>query len=209
VRIERAEDGDAAAEIGGPLGDHLGAVGAPEQVPVAVDDLQRRRLLEGERQVRADERAELLLRRLGGGLRAVEVGKQPVQRAVEHEEEQLLLAVHVVIEPGEREPRRVRDVADRRLMKSAPRDDVGGGGEDGVVPGTDHSTEPPTERLIRAVAETTRARRGWNRTNGSFFWVSWRVGGAGAADAGQKRCCVRAYATAATRLCTSSLAKTL
>jgi hypothetical protein len=70
---------------------------------------------------------------------------KPIEGPVEHQEEQLVLAAHVVIEAGEGEPGRARDVADRRLMEAAPRDGLARRREDPVVSLAERHPEPPAD----------------------------------------------------------------
>ena len=99
-------------------------------------------------EVGADQREQPQLRGARLGERAVELGEQAVERAIEDEEEKLVLAAYIVVETGEREPRGAGDLADRGLVKAPPRDHVARRLQDAFVPLADRHPEPPPERLF-------------------------------------------------------------
>jgi hypothetical protein len=76
-------------------------------------------------------------------------------------------ALHV--EAREGQPRRFRDLARRRLMEAAPRDDVAGRPHDLAVPRANQHAELPAEHVIamarRVGGPATRRHPG----NASFF----------------------------------------
>src|SRR5690606_17358719 len=76
--------------------------------------------------------AEALLRGACGGQPGLEPFDQQRQRVILDQEEQLFLALEVVVETGEADPRRPRDVANGRAMVPPLREHAGGGTQDAL-----------------------------------------------------------------------------
>src|SRR3989338_8785698 len=149
ARVELAQDREPAPEVLAPLGGDLGASGLLEQLPVPVDDLEVCGAAEAEVEVRLDQRQELHLGRPRLGERVVEGCDQCVESPIEHQEEQLILAADVVVEPGERQTSGSRDLPNRRMGIPAPGDAGACGLDDAPVAVFDrHPNLLPNDRSV-------------------------------------------------------------
>ena len=127
------------------------------------EDLGGGRLVVHELQVRPDERAQLLARRLAGD-RGLERAVELLHAALEQRDQQVVLALEVEVDRAVGDAGFLRDVGDLRGEEAVAREDPLGGVEDALAlvaasPSVAPLNEPSFSRLIPPVTRLVKRRR--------------------------------------------------